>query len=141
MSSDDHDQDEPPYDVGYGKPPAHSRFKKGQSGNPKGKKKGDRTYQAIVRGVLNEKVPVRTARGMKKITKLEALVHTTMNSALKGDAKSVDQILKIAREAGLTNEVADALGSWTMKELADEDQAILDRFRGGDEGVNPDKSE
>ena len=141
MSSDGHDHDEPPYDVGYGKPPAHSRFKPGQSGNPKGKKKGDRTYQAIVRGVLNEKVPVRTARGTKKITKLEALVHTTMNSALKGNPKAVDQVLKIAREAGLTNEVADALGTWTMKELADEDQAILDRFSGGDEDANPDKSE
>jgi hypothetical protein len=141
MSNDDHDQDEPAYDVGYGKPPAHSRFKKGQSGNPKGKKKGSKTFSGIVSRALHEKVPVRTARGTKKITKLEALVHTTINSALKGDAKAVDQILKIAREAGLTNEVADALGSWTMKELADEDQAILDRFRGGDDDVDPDKSE
>ena len=30
------------YTVGYGKPPIHTRFSKGESGNPKGKKKGQR---------------------------------------------------------------------------------------------------
>lgn len=30
----------PGYDVGYGKPPEHTRFKPGQSGNPKGRPKG-----------------------------------------------------------------------------------------------------
>jgi hypothetical protein len=31
------------YAVGYGKPPVHSRFKKGQSGNPKGGRRARRT--------------------------------------------------------------------------------------------------
>ena len=30
------------YEVGYGKPPAETRFKKGQSGNPRGRPKGSR---------------------------------------------------------------------------------------------------
>jgi hypothetical protein len=36
----------PCYDVGYGKPPLHTRFRKGQSGNPKGRSKGTRTQLA-----------------------------------------------------------------------------------------------
>ncbi|MGJ3627161.1 DUF5681 domain-containing protein [Sphingomonas sp. MMS24-JH45] len=32
----------PTYEVGYGKPPIHARFQKGQSGNPKGRKKGSK---------------------------------------------------------------------------------------------------
>ena len=46
MMDDSRDNKEPveeaeQYSVGYGKPPVHSRFKKGQSGNPKGRPKGE----------------------------------------------------------------------------------------------------
>lgn len=33
----------PGYDVGYGRPPEETRFKKGQSGNPRGRPKGSKT--------------------------------------------------------------------------------------------------
>ncbi len=122
--------DQPSYSVGYGKPPAHSRFKPGQSGNPRGRKKGERSVKAVVRKVLNEKVPVRTARGTRKMTKLEALVHTSLNNALKGNAKATDQILKLMREAGLDEERAEVLEAMTIDELAAEDRAILERLAG-----------
>ena len=141
----DEDQSEPDeqssYTVGYGKPPAHSRFKPGRSGNPKGKKKGAKSCKAIVSGVLSEKVPVKTSRGTKKMTKLEALVHTTMNDALKGDPKAADRVMKLARDAGMTDEVADALEAQTMKQLLEEDQAILKRFGRLDEDIEPGKAE
>jgi hypothetical protein len=37
----------PPYDVGYGKPPVQTRFRKGQSGNPKGRGKGSRNFATV----------------------------------------------------------------------------------------------
>ena len=40
-----------PYAVGYGKPPVHTRFQKGESGNPRGKKKGEKGLKAVVKGV------------------------------------------------------------------------------------------
>lgn len=140
--NDDDDKatdDAPIYQVGYGKPPVHTRFKPGQSGNPKGKIKGTRGLKAIISDILNEKIPVRTAHGTKKMTKLEALIQTSLNSALKGDAKATAQVLKLAREAGLADEVADALHAATMLELTQEDRAILERFRGrGAEAISDD---
>ena len=40
------------YEVGYGKPPLHSRFKKGQSGNPKGFPKGGEKLAYALRRLL-----------------------------------------------------------------------------------------
>jgi hypothetical protein len=51
MSTDD--------EVGYGKPPGHSRFKKGQSGNPKGRLSGTRNLKSDLNEELQESVMVR----------------------------------------------------------------------------------
>ena len=43
--------------VGYKKPPQHSRFKPGRSGNPRGRQKGVRNFGSDVKRTLE--VPVR----------------------------------------------------------------------------------
>ncbi|MFG1225585.1 DUF5681 domain-containing protein [Xanthobacter wiegelii] len=116
------------YAVGYGNPPRDTRFKPGQSGNPKGRQKGSKSFKATVGAILNEKIKVQTPHGTKRITKLEALVHTNLNNALKGDPKATDQVFRIAREAGLVEEVAEVFDKLTMQQLVEEDQAILERF-------------
>jgi Family of unknown function (DUF5681) len=115
-----------PYAVGYGKPPIHTRFKKGVSGNPAGKKKGQKGLKAVVEGVFQEKVSIRTARGIRKVTKLDALVHKLMNDALTGDSRAAVQVVRLAKEAGLTQE-AEAIEAATQ-ELTEEDRMILDRY-------------
>ncbi len=65
-------KDGKPYAVGYGKPPIHTRFQRGESGNPRGKKKGQTGLKAVVEKVFQEKVSIRTARGIRKVTKLDA---------------------------------------------------------------------
>ena len=47
------------YDIGYGMPPKSTRFKKGQSGNPAGRKKGSRNLATIVRRELEEEITIR----------------------------------------------------------------------------------
>ena len=75
---------------------------------------------------MNEKVTVQTARGSKKMTKFEALIQTSLNNGLKGDAKLVELFLKIARETGLADDLAESLATG-MDHLKEEDEAILER--------------
>ena len=44
------------YEVGYGKPPRHSRFVKGQSGNPRGRPAGAKNFTTLLEEALNEPV-------------------------------------------------------------------------------------
>jgi hypothetical protein len=47
------------YDVGYGKPPPHTQFQKGVSGNPRGRPKGSKNLKTLARKVMNTKVTLR----------------------------------------------------------------------------------
>jgi S-adenosylmethionine/arginine decarboxylase-like enzyme len=44
--------------VGYGKPPLHTRFKKGQSGNPRGRPRGAKNLSTLVSDALDQTVVV-----------------------------------------------------------------------------------
>jgi hypothetical protein len=75
------------FSVGYGRPPVHSRFKPGQSGNPKGRRKGQRNVRTVVDGELSQRITVREGNRTRSLTKLDAFVVTLVNAALKGDAR------------------------------------------------------
>jgi Family of unknown function (DUF5681) len=83
------------YTVGYGKPPKQTRFKKGQSGNPTGRRKGSLNLATVLSATLNEKVVV-TERGKKKrITKLAVIVKQLVNKAAAGDLRAVSQVAEL----------------------------------------------
>ena len=76
------------YKVGYRKPPPAGRFKKGQSGNPKGRTKGHKNLKSIIEGVLAKPVSI-TERGKRRtIPAIEAMLLETMADALKRDPKA-----------------------------------------------------
>lgn len=76
------------YEVGYGKPPTSGQFRKGQSGNPRGRRKGARNISTVIEEVLNERITV-TERGRRRsITTLEALIRGLRADALSGNLKS-----------------------------------------------------
>ena len=89
----------PPYEVGYGKPPAEKRFKPGQSGNPKGRPPGDPyDMRKLLRGILEQRVTIKEKNGRRyTITKLEAAVTQLLNEAAKGDLASLKQLLAVVQ--------------------------------------------
>lgn len=78
------------YDVGYGKPPQKTQFKKGQSGNPNGRPRKPKSAHDVVQTMLNETVDIVVNGKRKKITHLEAAILQLRNDAVSG--KSIDRI-------------------------------------------------
>src|SRR5262245_35547279 len=89
-----------PARVGYGNPPVHSRFKPGQSGNPKGRAKGSQNLKTLFTKVLNEQISLREGSEVKKISKAEALVRGMVVGALKGDVRNTAMLLRVAEQTG-----------------------------------------
>lgn len=83
------------YEVGYGKPPVKTRFKKGQSGNPKGRRAKVKNVSTLLAIELEKIIVVRDGSGERRLTKREALVTSLVNDAIKGKNQARALLLKI----------------------------------------------
>jgi hypothetical protein len=88
------------YDVGYCKPPKHTRFKPGQSGNPSGRPKGSENLKTLFERVLKEQISLQDGNVTKKITKAEAVIRRVVIDALKGDSGSQQTLFRLAEQIG-----------------------------------------
>lgn len=86
------------YDVGYGKPPKSGQFKKGQSGNPKGRPKGAKGVKASLKRELESSITVRERGRVIKLSKAEVLAKGLVGDALKGDPKARMELLRLDDE-------------------------------------------
>jgi Family of unknown function (DUF5681) len=77
--------------VGYGNPPVHSRFQKGHSGNPGGRKKGCRNFKTILATVLESEIEDHGRR--RRVPVVEALVWKQVECGLNGDWKASDKLM------------------------------------------------
>lgn len=87
---------EPQYAVGKGRPPRHTRFQKGRSGNPKGRRKGSRNVATLLDHALNERVVVTENGKRKTITKFEAMLKQLANKAASGDHRAIKLLMPLA---------------------------------------------
>jgi hypothetical protein len=81
------------YEVGYGKPPRHTRFTRGQSGNPRGRAPGAKNMKTLLSEALNELVIVAENGGRRKISKRLAIIKQLVNQAAKGDWRAAKLLL------------------------------------------------
>jgi hypothetical protein len=95
-----------PYEVGYGKPPIHTRFSADNPGNRKGRPKGSPNLTTVIARAAREKVIVTVNGRRKTITKLEAAMTQLANQAAAGDRHAIQllilQIERIERTAAQT---------------------------------------
>jgi hypothetical protein len=129
------------FEVGYGKPPVETRFRKGQSGNTQGRPKGSLNLATVLERTLNEKVVINENGRRRTITKREAAVKQLVNKAASGDLRALHQLTALVRAAEQKAEAVEAMTADNKPEsaLADTDakvlQGIMKRFGGKSEEV------
>ena len=95
--SGDH-EDEP--QVGYGKPPARTRFKKGQSGNPSGKRKCSGNVKNRLEKFFGTPIAVIDAGRRRRLLPEEILMKKLVNEAAKGDVQAIRLFFSIRQQIG-----------------------------------------
>src|SRR5689334_8372902 len=106
--------------AGYGKPPLHTRFQAGHSGNPAGRPKGSRNLRSDVRQTLQSPVKVNDQGKARRISTQQAALMRLREKALLGDAGSLDRLLEYAR--AFNNDIETTAAE---EPRAVEDEAIL----------------
>ena len=86
------------YEVGYGKPPRHTRFKKGEaSANPRGRPRKN-LAASLVEG-LNKKVVVTENGRRRKIAVREAITSQLINKSATADLRAIKMLLDLIKDA------------------------------------------
>jgi hypothetical protein len=86
------------YTVGYGKPPRHSQFQPGRSGNPAGRpKKAKGLLEVLNKEVLAEVTLVEKSGKRQRVSMLEAILKHCVRNAAKGDLKATAMVLSLLK--------------------------------------------
>jgi hypothetical protein len=110
-------------EVGYGKPPKHTRFKQGLSGNPNGRPRGTKNLKTDLMEELSERISLSEGGKSKKLSKQRALVKSLTAKAIKGDARAISILINLmVRVLALVEEERE------VDLISEDDMAVLDNF-------------
>jgi hypothetical protein len=90
--------------VGYGRPPVKNRFRPGQSGNPKGRRRGAKNMNSIIREMLSKKVTIREGDKIYKVTQFEAIMRNLVIKAMKADPRAIKMMLSLMEQTDVWKE-------------------------------------
>jgi hypothetical protein len=89
-----------PSDVGYGKPPKATRFRKGRSGNPNGRQSGDENLLSVFKRMATMRIKIREGDKSRTITMADAIILQNYKAALQKDQIAMSNIIRLAEESG-----------------------------------------
>lgn len=122
----------PNYEVGYRKPPRATRFRKGQSGNPRGRKPESENFLAIFKRQAMRRVKIKSSDGISKtLSVAETIIAKNYQSALTGDQTAMANVMKLAELGGefLDRTDAKVMGGYLFMpepcKTAEEFEALL----------------
>ena len=110
------------YAVGYCKPPTDYQYELGESGNPKGRPKATKSPATIIRDVVERKITLNDGDRKRKVSVLEAVILKAAQSALQGNPKQTELIIKLAQT------YASDLESTEEEELSASEERVIEEY-------------
>lgn len=111
--------------TGYKRPPVASQFKKGASGNPKGRPKGTRNFKTDLKATLARPVQIAEGGRSRSISTQQAGLERLREKALKGDQRALDRLIALAERHG-----EDETAAMAEAKLSEMETAILADYEG-----------
>jgi hypothetical protein len=110
------------YEVGYGKPPRHSRFKKGKSGNSSGKSKSQKGLKQLLHEEGEKLIKIVENGHEQTLAKKELIAKAIIAKACKGDLAAAKFI--VSQLASSEQQTPTSNFSWD-----EEEEALLEEIR------------
>ncbi|RWN26900.1 MAG: hypothetical protein EOR97_28005 [Mesorhizobium sp.] len=123
--------------VGYRKPPKKSRFKPGQSGNPRGRRKRIENIGLAVLTELSQPITVRENGQEHVLTKRDAIAKTIVAGALAKNVKMIQILMSLVPDQF---RIPESSKPAVAAPVSAEDAEMLERFvasRLGSPAVRP----
>lgn len=112
------------YEIGYGKPPKKSQFKKGQSGNSKGRPKNSKNTYVLLDEALSKKMTVIENGEQIQISKRQAIILQLVNKGVKGEIKAIGTLLPHM----LMSDAKEEDKAKILAALSNDDEKIIENF-------------
>jgi uncharacterized protein DUF5681 len=131
-------------EVGYGKPPRHTQFRKGQSGNPGGRPRRQPVQRAnaLLLAEAYRSVAIKVDGRMVPVTALQAVLRSQIELAINGNYLAQRDVLKAVQHL----EFLKSLGEYNETDVDDEtdevgEGGIEDESRDADETGESDEED
>lgn len=116
------------YDVGYGKPPKHTRFVPGVSGNPKGKPRKNKSFEEEVQAILGARVSVTIGGKKTYVSKRQLLLEQIINGAINKNTTMMRLAIPLLK---LSAEIPEFEALPEDKKALDSLLALISEDKGG----------
>ena len=100
MKKPNPNEPKPTYEVGYGKPPRANQFRKGRTGNPRGKRQGEENMISAFKRHVLKRVRIKDGDQIQTITLAEAVILKNYNAALQKNPFAMGNMFRLAEASG-----------------------------------------